>query len=279
VGQYRLVASDLDGTLLDPQGDISPRTRRIVAKMTKAGVTLALATARRWTGAILVAEALDLRDAPVIVYDGAQTRLYPSGEILFANLLPAERAQAVAEILADYELQPIAQYGDEHGERLLVAANPSHPEWSAEYLDRFGDQETEVPVRDLCRGRPDPVRVVAFAPISPLRRAAVELSALGCGRQLLLAGSYGMAELTIFARNASKGAALVTLADRLGIPLAETLAIGDGTNDASLLRAAGTGVAMAHAPRRIRALADAVTASNAEDGAAMAIERWVLAQR
>lgn len=275
MGRFRLVASDLDGTLLGARGAVSARTRKVVERLADMGIPLALATARRWTGAVPAASALGLREAPLVVYDGAQICHYPSGDILDRQTLPAETAQLAADILASYELQPIAQYGDDNGDHLRVAANPAHPEWAAEYLTVAGAQSTVVPLARLCLDQPDPLRVVAFAPLARLRRPAVELARLGCGRQLLLAGSYGMAELTVFARAASKGAALVTLAGRLGIPLAEVLALGDGANDASLLRAAGLGIAMAHAPRRIRSLADALAPAG-EDGAALAIERWVL---
>src|SRR6185437_2521271 len=114
----------------------------------------------------------------------------------------------------------------------------------------------------------------AFAPVSVLRRVAVDLSVSDCGRQLLLTGNFGMAELTLFAADASKGNALATLARSLAIPLEETMAIGDGLNDISMLRTAGLGVAMGHAPRRVRANADVVTASNAEDGMAQALEAY-----
>jgi hypothetical protein len=109
-----------------------------------------------------------------------------------------------------------------------------------------------------------------------LRRAAVALAHIYAGRQLLLTGSYGLAELTVFARTASKGGALIHLAEHFGIALGETLAIGDGLNDVSMLRAAGLGVAMGQAPRRVRAVANAATASNAEDGFALALDRYVL---
>jgi hydroxymethylpyrimidine pyrophosphatase-like HAD family hydrolase len=74
----------------------------------------------------------------------------------------------------------------------------------------------------------------------------------------------------------SKGASLLTLAQRLGIPIAETFAIGDGLNDISMLKTAGTSVAMAGAPAVVRAAAQFVTSSNDEEGFARALAIYVL---
>jgi len=93
---------------------------------------------------------------------------------------------------------------------------------------------------------------------------------------LLLLGNYGVAELTLFSSAVSKGNALAILARHLDIPLDETMAVGDGPNDVSMLRMAGLGVAMGQASRRVRAMADVVTASNTEDGLARAIEHYAL---
>jgi HAD superfamily hydrolase (TIGR01484 family) len=274
-GGIRLVVSDVDGTLLDPAGAMTPRTHVALARLRQAGVTFALATSRRWTGAVPVAQQLDFA-APLILYDGALIREFPSGEVLRADTLEASSAHMAAVVLAAHGLQPIAQYCDATGEHLRVAETAKHPEWTEDYLPRFAAQIMFVGLDRLCDWNQAPLRVVAFGPISVLRRAAVALAHLHAGRQLLLTGSYGMAELTIFARTVSKGSALVHLAELFGIALEETLAIGDGLNDVSMLRVAGLGVAMGHAPRRVRAAADIATASNEEDGFALALERYVL---
>jgi hydroxymethylpyrimidine pyrophosphatase-like HAD family hydrolase len=107
----------------------------------------------------------------------------------------------------------------------------------------------------------------------------VAFDALGespLGRQIMPMGSYNEAELTVFAPEASKGEGIRWLAQRLDIPLAQTMAMGDGVNDISMLQAAGLGVAMGNAAPEVRLAADAVTADNAEDGAALAIERYAL---
>src|SRR5262249_4425374 len=116
---YRLVAVDVDGTLLDEWGELSAGTRAVLERLPAAGGVLALATARRLTGTVPVAEALGL-PGPLIVYDGAQIREYPSGAILDEDALDATVAQLAVEILNDCGLRPIVQHGDTEGERLLV---------------------------------------------------------------------------------------------------------------------------------------------------------------
>ena len=82
--------------------------------------------------------------------------------------------------------------------------------------------------------------------------------------------------LEINAEEATKGNALLWLADYLGIPREETMAFGDGENDISMLKAAGIGVAMGNASDQIKEAADEVTLTNDQDGVAAAIRNWVL---
>ena len=82
--------------------------------------------------------------------------------------------------------------------------------------------------------------------------------------------------LEINAEAATKGNALLWLADHLGIPREETMAFGDGENDISMLKAAGTGVAMGNASDHVKAAADEVTLTNEQDGVAAAIQTWIL---
>jgi 5-amino-6-(5-phospho-D-ribitylamino)uracil phosphatase len=273
MGHYQLVAADLDGTLLGPDGELSPATIAAVRALRSVGAILVLATSRRLTGALPVAEALG-HEGPLILYDGAQTRAYPSGVVLTTNGLDRRVAQRAVELLADCGLRPIVQHGDETGERLLVGLAARDSEET--YLARFAHQVTEMPVERLCADGPDPLRLVAFGPSARLEGAARGIADLACGCQLLAAGNYGASELTVFAPGASKGSALEALAQRLGISMMQTLAIGDGINDVSLLQAAGFGVAMANGAEVVRQVARALAPSHADDGAAWAIRRYVL---
>ena len=274
--RFRLVATDLDGTLLDPNGEITPRTRAALHALRESGVTLVLATSRRLIGTLPIAEEIAL-DGYLILYDGAQIRRYPGHAILAEEPLAPAVARQVVEIIAASGLRPIAQYATSRGEELHIAPEQYGDGADHEYLERSLRQIAVVPLAELCpEDRDGLLRVIAFGPLERLERAASQVAHLSCGQQLLSLGNYGTSELSVFSPNASKGNALTMLAARLDIPMEQVFAIGDGINDVSMLPVAGLGVAMGNAEAATRAVADAFTASNVEDGAAVAIERYVL---
>ncbi len=103
------------------------------------------------------------------------------------------------------------------------------------------------------------------------------MTALDCAWNFAPYGSYVSAELAILPVGCSKASGVATLAAHYGIHLEQVMAIGDSYNDQEMLRVVGLGVAMGQAPEQVKAAARAVTATNQEDGAALAIERYVLA--
>jgi hydroxymethylpyrimidine pyrophosphatase-like HAD family hydrolase len=231
-----LVVSDIDGTLLDNQGKLTAETH------------------------------------------GIQTRQFPGGEVLDEQHLDAGKAGQAALVMARHHLQPILQYGDRHSERLVVGLLPDghlRPNYAAHYLSNFAHQVQEVPLEDVAHSQVNPLRLVAFGLYDRLLAASAEIAVLDCGWQILPFGSYGAAELTVFAARTSKGTATVALYQKLGIPREEVLAIGDGPNDVSLLSAAGLGVAMANGSQEVKAIAQALAPSNQENGVAVAIQRYV----
>lgn len=271
----RLVAADLDGTLLDAAGCASDATREVVRALRDAGVVLALATARRYYGASLAAVELG-HLGPVIVCDGALTCAYPAADVLAREPLPAVVAREALSIIAAHGLRPVVQYWEGGSDRLCIGPAPSGAAHEASYLAHYTQQITELPLGQLCADGVDPLRVVIFGPLERLTPVARELRSLACGVQVLPMGSYGTAELTVFSPVASKGAALRSLARRLGVPLAATFAIGDGLNDRSLFATAGFSVAMEGAPAELLDLAGAVAPPNDRDGASAALRRYVL---
>ena len=111
-----------------------------------------------------------------------------------------------------------------------------------------------------------------FADMEERERAWKELDRLG---ELALSGSLGY-NIEINAAGVNKGTGLIRLGELLGIRREEIMACGDGDNDAAMLREAGFGVAMSNAEEQVKEAADYITGSNEEDGAARAIEKFVL---
>lgn len=272
---YQLVALDLDGTALNSDGQISQRLLRAVREARARGVVVTVATARRWFGASPFAEALGVK-GPIIIYDGALARGFPDGEVELSHSLDPQITQRAAEALVSRGMQVVAQCSGPGGEWMLVKEGGKNTQWMRSYLQHFKDQIRYAPLSDFKRLAPETLRLVSFGPEKRLRAALDSLDDVSVGRQIIPMGSYGSGELTVFSPNASKGGGLRWLAQRLGIPLEQTMAIGDAVNDLSMLRMAGLGVAMGNAAPEIRAEANAVTATNDDDGVAQAIERYIL---
>jgi hypothetical protein len=270
VSAVRLLALDLDGTILAGDRPISGRTHEAVARAMARDVRVVLATGRMYRSALPYAESLDL-DGPLLCYQGAYARQRPGtdgapGAILRHVTMPAAVAREVVHWAHDHGLSPHVNRDD----RLVMESGDGE----APDYERHAGIRADF-VIDLARALRGPVtKVLAVGPT-------------GLPARLLAAGRVafaGRAEVTVshpdylefVAPGVHKGAALHWLAARLGVPVAATMAIGDQFNDLEMLAMAGIGVAMGGAPSDVQAAADHVTAPLEEDGAAQAIERFVL---
>ena len=133
-----------------------------------------------------------------------------------------------------------------------------------------------MPYEKLCTGHLGPLRVVAFDSEEHILRLSPELDSLDCSWITINRGSFGCAEIAFMERDCSKASGVAALAQLLDIPLQQVMALGDNLNDMQMLQIVGWGVAMGHAPDSVKAVSQAITANNAEDGAAQAIERYAL---
>lgn len=268
--KVRLLAIDLDGTILAEGRRVSVRTRVAVGAAMARGVRVVLATGRMYRSALTHVEALDL-DGPLICYQGAYIRERPArdgapGEILRHVTVPADVARDAVRWSRDHGLDPHVNRDDQ----LLMEVGD---EEAPDYERNAGIGAMFVP--DLLAALDGPVTKVLA-----VRDTGMPEALLTDGR----AAFEGRAEVTVShpdyleftAPGVHKGAALSWLAARLAIPLSATMAIGDQFNDLEMLALAGLGVAMGGAPDAVQAAADEVTGSIAEDGAAQAIERFVL---
>jgi Cof subfamily protein (haloacid dehalogenase superfamily) len=270
----KLLAIDIDGTLLTPQQKISTRTREAIQAAQEAGIVVTLATARRYGNSKQFADELGIA-IPLITCDGALIIQHPDGEVLATNPLPAEIAQQTVEIMVRNHVQPVVHH-----------IKGSHEEtWSGErefdnrevgnYFANYPQIKRQRHAQ-LCQGQPDPLRVVAFASEGAIESIILEVTSLPCSWNSLKRGNYECAELTVMHHTCSKATGVARLANHLGIGLRHVMAIGDNTNDLEMLQAVGWGVAMGQASERVKASAHAVTTSNEQDGVALAIENYAL---
>ncbi|MFI5262186.1 MAG: Cof-type HAD-IIB family hydrolase [Candidatus Limnocylindrales bacterium] len=266
----RLVAADLDGTLIGDDLAVRPRVAAAVAEAQARGVMVVIATGRMYRSSVRFARALGLH-APLICYQGAYVRELAVGDApapppLRHLTLPAEVARAAVRWSREQGLDPHVNIDD----RLVMELGD---EGAADYERRLGIDADFV--TDLVAAVRGPVtKVLAVGSAGAPERALAAGRAAFAGRAEVTVSHPEYLEFT--SPGVTKGQALRWLARRMHVPLAATMAIGDQFNDLEMLAVARHGVAMGAAPAVVRAAARYETATVDEDGAALAIEALVL---
>jgi hydroxymethylpyrimidine pyrophosphatase-like HAD family hydrolase len=269
----RLVATDVDGTLLDPTDQVSQRTRAAVHRVVAAGVPFVLVTGRppRWIPPIV--EQLG-HAGPAVCANGAVLYNAATDQVSYTVTLDPMQLRDAAEVIATalpgaklaVEL-PAASAAINGADQFLAEPGYTHP-WP-------GGDSADAP-RDVLLGRPA-IKLLVRQPnaSSDLMAAAVrELLGAASGARLNVTYSTGYGLIELSAPGVTKGTGLARLAGQLGVAPADVLALGDMPNDLSMLRWAGHGVAMANAHPAVLEAADEITAGNSEDGLAKVLERW-----
>ncbi len=267
----RLVALDIDGTLLDHDLILRDRTRAAIRGAVARGAIVVLATGRMASSVRPLAEAIGLR-GPLIAYQGALVRELPEpgepgpGRLLHHEPLPTEVAKAAVRWSYARGLRPHLN----HLERFIVPEDDPN----AEDYSLFLGARAEL-VDDLEAAITHPVtKVIAVAetPLPEGTLAAARAEFAGRASPTISHPRF----LEFVAPGVSKGRAVRWLARRLGVPLAQTLAVGDQHNDIEMLRAVGHGVAMAGAPGEVKAAARYLAPPVSEEGAAEILEALVI---
>jgi Cof subfamily protein (haloacid dehalogenase superfamily) len=264
-----LIASDVDGTLLDEDEKVTPRTREAVVAAVESGAQFVLATGRppRWVHPVV--DALGFAPMAVcangaVIYDPATDR------IVSARTLSADALAELAEIAT--RVIPGAGLAVERvGSSAHDAATPqfvSSPGYEHAWLN---PDNTEVSVEDLLSA-PAVKLLIRKAGARSSDMAAVLAKHVGLERDITYSTNNGLIEIVPL--GISKATGVDELARPLGITAEDVVAFGDMPNDVPMLGWAGLGVAMGNAHPDAVAAADEVTASNAEDGVARVLERW-----
>ncbi|MFI2641668.1 HAD family hydrolase [Streptomyces sp. NPDC018610] len=258
---YRLIATDLDGTLLRPDGSVSPRTRDALAAATAAGAAHLVVTGRAvpWTRHIL--DDLGYRGLAVC---GQGAQVYDAGEHRLLTSVTLDRRLArVALAKIEAETGPLYLAASRDGLDGDVLVGPGYALTGALPATPFAD------VSDLWSAPLNKI-YIQHPTLTDDELADVARRTAGGFVSVTMAGE-GIVELLPL--GLSKATGLSLAARRLGVKAADTVAFGDMPNDIPMFAWASHGVAMANAHEELKAVADEVTTSNEDDGIAVVLER------
>ncbi|MFN0119701.1 MAG: Cof-type HAD-IIB family hydrolase [Blastocatellia bacterium] len=275
----RLLALDIDGTLLNSRSELTPRVRASLDAARARGVIVALATGRRFGSAReLVQEKELFLDTPLISHNGALTKEVESLATISFHPLEQDLAHEIIHAGRDFGIdQVVCDQPEGHG--VMVLENVSTDNKALHYYLRKY-QHAVVRVPDLLAYTDhDPIQVMFSGYCDVMDEFSARLESQLNGRAQLFMTRYRSANLTILdviSPAASKGAGVAAIAHAHGIAREEVMAVGDNHNDLTMLRYAGVGVVMGNAEEELKQAGFAITASNEEDGVAAAVERFIL---
>jgi len=274
---YRILALDIDGTILDPYGKLPAAVRESVAAARRRGLRVILCTGRRFRTALPWAQELRL-EGSIVVNNGTLVKDIQSGETLRHAYLPVDEYASVISFVRrrGSPLVYVDTYHD-HVDLITERCSETHA-YQREYLN--DNTEFFQTVDDLhSQPRSDVIMVSTMADEATLTSMCEEARGEFGDRlhtHTLINKNYQGLILEFLSPKSGKWPALEAVAAEAGITPAEIIAIGDDTNDIEMIRRAGLGIAMGNASEEVKQSADRVVRSNAEGGVAEAIEKALL---
>jgi Cof subfamily protein (haloacid dehalogenase superfamily) len=273
----RLIALDIDGTLLNSRFEVSASNRAAITEATRRGIEVALVTGRRYDFALPVAEQVE---APLtmIVNNGALVRT-SEGQTRLRHLLPKETAFRVLRATESWRDGTAVVFDRPRANQVMLQSIDWNDPTRGGYYSRNREFLAEASPLESCLIE-DPIQVMFTGGVAPMREAEVALRNVPFGQEFALAVTVYEAKdfsmIDVIHPSVSKGAALAEWAGLRGISPQEILAIGDNHNDLEMLSFAGVPVVMGNSVPELKIRGWAITGSNDEDGVAAAIEQYAL---
>jgi Cof subfamily protein (haloacid dehalogenase superfamily) len=273
----RLIALDIDGTLLNSQWQLPEANRAAIAHATQRGIEVALVTGRRYDFAMPVARKLD-SPLTMIVNNGALIRS-KDGETHVRHLLPRQTAQRVLELTRSWR-DAAAVIFDRQREKqvMLEVLDPSDSLRYAYYSRNKEFIGLAVPLESCLTE--DPIQVMLSGPVKSMREAEAALRSAAFAAEFALAvttyESKDFSMIDVMHPIVSKGYSLAEWAALRGYAREEVMAIGDNHNDLEMLSYAGIPVVMGNSVPELKTFGWHETRSNDEGGVAIAIEQFAL---
>lgn len=261
---YKLIAIDIDDTLLNDDIIVTEGTKQSLALAIDAGVTVTLATGRMYSSARKIADQIQL-NVPIITYQGALVKTLLDEQVLYERCVPVDAARKLLQYAKEHNLHlqlyvDDILYGTEDNARIQTYSQLVNIPYEIE------------PDFSKLIDKPNHKMLIIDEP-EVLDHHIVILQDL-LGDQLHITKSKAH-YLEFMHKEGTKGHALKYLAQHIGATMDETIAIGDAWNDREMILAAGLGVAMGNAVPMLKEIADYITLSNNEDGVSHVIDKFV----
>ncbi len=263
---FKLLALDLDDTLLNEKNEISHRNREAILEAIRQGVTVTLATGRMFRSALPYAEELGL-DVPLITYHGAMVKTSRTRDEIYHCPVPLEQAREITAFAEKEDLHLNLYVNDklyvkEENEMTNLYISIAGVDYNC--VGNLTEFLNEGPTKITCIIKEENKMEGIWKLLDEKYR------------DVLFVAQSRPYFLEITNKSSTKGRAVKSLAESMGLQKRDTIAVGDSYNDMDMIEYAGMGVAVENAREEVKRKADYITASNLNDGVAELIEKFIL---
>lgn len=283
---YKLIAIDIDGTLLNKKGEITERTKEVLKRASESGVYIVLTSGRLTEKVKEFSQEIGANDY-LIAENGASVVNLKTGEIEYSRYMPIEVVSHVLDVCQENNIYYMVYTSKEiivkslkymamffHKQNYNPNARIKTIIAGRDYIDTIEDPFTRLMICDEDRaiyngiiGKLSEIPEIDVTPVPHISNKILQVD----GEEKEIIYSYA----DIAAKGANKWSAIESLIQKLGIMPSEVIAIGDNINDISMIENAGWGVAMANGSPHVRAIAKEIAPSNDDDGVAYVVEKYV----
>jgi len=266
--KYKLLASDMDGTLVNDKSQLTERTKEAIIKSVEAGILFVTATGRPFSNVKIVNELLDT-DMPFIVFNGAAAYMGKSKKLLFERFLDFDLAKEAFDMGQTLGIPQIVWTGPDLWANRICEETVRYRNFSTDV--EMSEITDLAQIKDEVKGIS---KVLWIDDPAKVKRLSGKMREHFAGKLTCVSSMPHFLEF--ISNKAGKDTALAEISKMYGIKRSEIIAIGDGFNDITMLEYAGFSVAVENAPDEVKAVCDYVTLSNNDDGVAEVIEKFVL---
>ncbi|ERI89913.1 Cof-like hydrolase [Clostridiales bacterium oral taxon 876 str. F0540] len=271
---YKLLCTDMDGTLLNSEGKISEKNLKYIKMAHDKGVKVTICTGRIYTSASYFADLIGVQ-VPVIAANGAYIREKDRDEVIYKSVLGYENCKKVLKVLKKYEINPHF-----NSPSVIFTGKISHASANYEKANKILPKDKQIDIRVVenweeifIQYEDDILKCICIDDdIKKLFKAKEEL----LQQEGLEVVSSNYNNFEVMCKGVSKGKAVEILAGYYNIKKEDIICIGDNENDISMIKYAGLGVAMENGESFVKNAADYITKSNNEDGVAKVIEKFII---